>query len=187
MTLTFTSLAGTFWNFGLWSFTNRLLCFKTLPNIFGTNLQNYLWFMFRKTATTLKWLASGWPTPVDSCTVWNNTAVMRWGNKWHKRVEGRLGHSLQSFLFLFRHLWHRTQANRTNTVWRTLTWRSTGRCWVTFPSRSISSSSRWLKDSYSPWSVSYAGHSAFSLWSFEPEPFASKSYSLCIVSLFSQQ
>lgn len=71
-------------------------------------------------------------------------------------------HNLFPF-FLFRHLWHKTQANRTNTAWRTLTWQSTDRCWVTSPSRSISSSSRWLKESYSPWSVSYFGHKTFSL------------------------
>lgn len=114
-------------------------------------------FMSRKTVTTLKWHPSGWRTPVDSCTVWNNTAVTRWEYKWNKRVDGWLGHCPQSFLFLLRHLWPRTQSNRTNTAWRTLTWRSTDRCWATFPSRSISSSSRWLKESYSPWSVSSTG------------------------------
>lgn len=141
--------------------------YKRLPNNSGTNLQKPLWFIYRKTVTILKWHLSGWPTPVDSCTVWNNTAARRWEyQKEVWKVDSYTVHNIFFFFASFRHLWLRTQANRTNTAWRILTWQSTDRCWVTFPSRSISSSSRWLKESYSQWLVSYIGYTPFSLWSF---------------------
>lgn len=78
-------------------------------------------------------------------------------NKWRK-CHRRLAVTEHKLVFLFRHLWRRTPANRTNTVWRTLTWQSIDRCWVTSPSRSTNSSLRWQKASYNPWSVSYIGN-----------------------------
>lgn len=75
-------------------------------------------------------------------------------NKWCKCHRGLSG-TEHKLVFLFRRLWRRTPANRTNTAWRTLTWQSIDRCLATSPSRSTNSSLRWQKASYNQWLVSY--------------------------------
>lgn len=73
--------------------------YKRLPNISGTNLQKPLWFIYRKTVTILKWHLSGWPTPVDSCTVWNNTAARRW--EYQKEVWKVDSYTVHNILLFF--------------------------------------------------------------------------------------
>lgn len=75
LSLNFTSFAVTFLHCMLWYCKNRQ--FRNFTKHFCYQPAKLLWFMYRKTMT-LKWHRSGWLTPVDSCTVWNNTAVKRW-------------------------------------------------------------------------------------------------------------
>lgn len=175
MTLTFTFLAVTFETFWLWYFIKGLLCFKMLPNIFGTTLQNVCYLCPEK-----QWglwndiLLAGQhqPTPALSET------IQRWRGESINSIKGlKVGSDTVHNLFFFPPGIYDSEHKQTERTLPEELWPDgvqTGAEWPFHPDLSAAHQGGWRNHTAHDRSVPLdTGPSPF--WSFRPEPLASKS------------